>query len=92
MAARGPQNGRRGLKSALTLDYRVLRTTLQNRFFDPSTPSMRKGCDGEWWNNGMVENNDENSGPLTSLPVNLLKATDCIADRLCQQMNECPMG
>ena len=25
---------------------------LQNKFFDPSTPSMRKGRDGEWkkWN------------------------------------------
>ena len=26
------------------------------------------------------ENNDENSGPLTSLPVDRLKATDCNAD------------
>ena len=41
-----------------------------NKFFDPSTPSMRKGRDGEKkWNgkkNGM-ENNGENSGPLTSI-------------------------
>ena len=51
-------------------------------FFDPSTPSMRKGRDGEngkkmeW--NGM-ENNDEHSGPLTLLPVDRLTATDCNA-------------
>ena len=32
----------------------------------------------------MVENNDENSGPLTSLPVDRLKATDCNADHSCQ--------
>ena len=31
------------------------------------------------------ENNDENSGPLTSLPVDRLTATDCNADRLCQK-------
>ena len=41
-----------------------------NKFSDPSTPSMRKARDGE--ENGMVENNGENSGPLTSLPVNRL--------------------
>ena len=38
---------------------------------------MRKGRDGEWkkkMENGM-ENNDENSGPLTSLPVDRLTAT-----------------
>ena len=45
---------------------------------------MRKGRDGEWkkWNgkwkkNG--ENNGENSGPLTSLQVDRLTATDCNA-------------
>ena len=38
---------------------------------------MRKGRDGE---NGMEWNNDENSGPLTSLPVDRLTATDCNAD------------
>ena len=54
-----------------------------NKFFDPSTPSMRKGRDGE---NGMEkkENNGENSGPLSSLPVDRLTATDCNADRSCQ--------
>ena len=37
---------------------------------------MRKGRDGEWngkWNG----NNGENSGPLKSLPVDRLTATDC---------------
>ena len=33
IAARGPQNGSKQL--------------LLNKIFDPSTPSMRKGCDGE---------------------------------------------
>ena len=58
------------------------RQHLLNKFFDLSTPSMRKGCDGEYgmgkkWNG--MENNDENSGPLTSLPVERLTATDCNA-------------
>ena len=43
---------------------------------------MRKGRDGEKkmekMENGM-ENNDENSGSLTSLPVDRLTATDCNA-------------
>ena len=42
MAARGPQNGLRGLESCLPLDFCSL-----NKFFDPSTPSMRKVDDGE---------------------------------------------
>ena len=48
---------------------------------------MRKGRDGEKkMENGMekMENNGENSGPLTSLPVDRLTATDCNADRSCQ--------
>ena len=40
---------------------------------------MRKGRDGEWkmekWEK--KENNGENSGPLTSLPVDRLRETDC---------------
>ena len=38
---------------------------------------MRKGRDGEWkkWE----KNNGENSGPLTSLQVDRLTATDCNA-------------
>ena len=36
---------------------------------------MRKGRDGEW----KMENNGENSGPLTSLQVDRLTATNCNA-------------
>ena len=39
MAARGPQNGRRGLES---LGFFGFPSTF-TKFFDPSTPSMRKG-------------------------------------------------
>ena len=56
------------------------RQLLPNKFFDPSTPSMRKGRDRE--ENGMengMENNGENSVPLTLLPVDRLTATDCNA-------------
>ena len=56
-----------------------------DKFFDPSTPSMRKGRDGEW--NGKKKwkkNNGENSGPLSLLPVDRLTPTDCNADRSCQ--------
>ena len=42
------------------------RQLLQNKFFDPSTPSMRKGDDGEEKKREKKkkneENNDENSG------------------------------
>ena len=41
---------------------------------------MRKGRDGEWKKNGKwKKNNGENSGPLTSLQVDRLMATDCNA-------------
>ena len=47
---------------------------------------MRKGRDGE--NGGeMKENNGENSGPLTSLPVNRLTATDCNAPARAKTLN-----
>ena len=81
MAARGPQNGRRGLEMCPTLGFGRSRQLSLNRFFDPSTPSMRKGRDGELkMENGMEKkNNGENSGPLSSLPVDRLTATDCNA-------------
>ena len=51
-------------------------------FFDQSTPSMKKGREGEKkmekWKMEKI-NNGENSGPLTSLPVDRLTATDCNA-------------
>ena len=44
---------------------------------------MRKGRDGEWkkWKmeKKWKKNNGENSGPLTSLQVDRLTATDCYA-------------
>ena len=39
MAARGPQNGRRGLERGLPLGFGALSL---NKFFDPNAPSMRK--------------------------------------------------
>ena len=47
MAARGPQNGRRGLERCLLLDFTHSKQLLQNKFYDPSTPSMIKGRDGK---------------------------------------------
>ena len=65
---------------------------LLNKFFDPSTPSMRKGRDGEKkWKKWKMENNGENSGPLSSLPVDRLTATDCNGDCLCQKLQFCFM-
>ena len=56
---------------------------LLNRFFDPSTPCMRKGHNEE--KNG--EKNGENSGTLPSLPVDQLQ-------RLCQKQAQylCRVG
>ena len=47
MAAREPQNGRRGLERCHPLGFWHSKQLLLNKFFDPSTPSMRKGRDGE---------------------------------------------
>ena len=46
MAARGPQNGRRGLEKCLPLGFGRFKQLSLNKFFDPSTPSMKKGLDG----------------------------------------------
>ena len=55
MAARGPQNGRRGLERGLLL---------LNKSFDPSSPSMRKVDNGEKKDKKekRKENNDVYSG------------------------------
>ena len=50
MVARGPQNGQRGLEMGLTQVIGNFEPLSLNKFFDPSTPSMRKGRDRE---NGM---------------------------------------
>ena len=34
-------------KGVYPLIFRHSKQLLQNKFFDPSNPSMRKGCDGE---------------------------------------------
>ena len=47
ITARGPQNGRRGLERCLPLGFRHFLQLWQNKFFDLSTPSMRKVDDGE---------------------------------------------
>ena len=85
MATRGPQNGRRGLERGSTLGYWPFLATFA-KFFDPSTPSMRKGT----MENGKkkMENKGENRGPLTSLPVDRLTATDCKADSSYQKLNK----
>ena len=40
-------SGRRGLERGVPLGLLALQSNLQNKFFDLSTPAMRKGCDGE---------------------------------------------
>ena len=47
---------------------------------------MRKGGDGEngKWNGGKMEKNGENTGPLTSLPVDRLKGDRLQCQRSCQ--------
>ena len=58
----GAQNGQWGLERGVPQDFG--RQLSLNKFFDPSTPSMRKGCDGEVVEVEEVEKNSENSGPL----------------------------
>ena len=47
MAARGPQNGQWGLERGLPLGFGRSRQLSLNKFFDRSTPSMRKVDDGK---------------------------------------------
>ena len=77
MAARGPQNGQRGLESGLPLGF----WALPSSFFDLSTPSMRKVDDGE---KKEKENIGERSSPLTLLPVNRLNSDRRQRQRSCQ--------
>ena len=65
----------------------AIASVLFYRLVDPSTPSMRKGRNGEngkKMENGKMENNDENSGPLTSLPVDRLNGDRLQRRRSCQ--------
>ena len=61
MAARGPQNGRRGLERGLPIGFWALPSTFPNKFFDLSAPSMRKGNSGRKKEENK-EKTDENSG------------------------------
>ena len=47
MAARVPKNSDGVWKGMYPQVFGRSRQLLLNKFFDPSTPSMRKGCDGE---------------------------------------------
>ena len=42
----------------------------------------------EWNGKKLIKNNGLNSGPLSSLPVGCITATDCFADRSCQNKND----
>ena len=78
MAARGAQNGRQGLER----DVRS-RQLLLNNSFDPSTPPMRKGHDGEKWKKRM-ENNDVYSGHLRRCQLTARTMIDWNAAGSCQ--------
>ena len=54
MAARGPQNGQRGLERGLPLCFGHLLQLLLNKFFDLITPSMRKVDNGEKKENNVL--------------------------------------
>ena len=62
MAVRGTQNGQRGLESGPILYYWGSDQLSLNKFFDPSTSSMRKGYDREKKRKRKKENNGGNSG------------------------------
>ena len=58
---------------------------LLNKFFDPSTPSMREGCDGGEKNGGKKEERLMEIVATTSLPaVDRPNADRWNADRSCQ--------
>ena len=61
--------GRRGLGRGVPLGFWAPHQLLLNKFLDSSTPPFRKGSDGE---KRKKEKNNENSGSLTSLPVDRL--------------------
>ena len=56
MAARGPQNDGRVLERCLPLGFWRSKQLLLNKFFGPSTPSMRKVDNGEEKNGGETKN------------------------------------
>ena len=66
MAARRPLNGRHGLEMGANLCYWPFQPLSQNKFFDPSIPSMRKGRNGEEKNAEKKLKTNQNS-EITSL-------------------------
>ena len=88
MATRGPQMANGVWKMVYPKVFGRSRHLLPNKFFDQSIPSMRNVGDGEKQEEKKTrkEKNGEYSGPLTSLPVDRLTATDCNADRSCQKL------
>ena len=76
MAARGPQNGRRGLERGLTLGYWPFRATLA-KFLDPSIPSMRKGDDG-----GEKRENEKKKSMMKIVATNVVASRPPNGDRL----------
>ena len=69
-AARGLQNGRQGLEMCLSLGFLgILSNFHKINFFDPSTPSMRKGRDGEKKNGGKKRKRRMKIVATTSLPA-----------------------
>ena len=91
MAASGPKMADRVWKIVHLQVFGRSRHVLLNRFFDPSTPSMRKGDDrekkqGKKW--GKKKRKKRRfQWPLTSLPVDRLTTTDCNANRSCQLLS-----
>ena len=99
MAASGPKNGPQGLERGPTLVFgRLCQLLLIIKFFDPSTPSIRKGCaieeEKKWGPTAMPtahakrgkkrEKNGEKNSPLLLLAVNRLNGDRLQRQHSCQ--------
>ena len=84
MAARGPKNGQQGREKCLPQDFLTLQSTLANKVFDPSTPSMRKVDDGE---KETKEKEERENNVVYSCHLTSWLLTDWNADRSCQPAN-----
>ena len=87
MGARVPKNGQRGLDYPYVLGRSC--QLLLNKFFEPSTPSIRKVDDGGEKNRvkRKKENNSENSGHLHHCQLSPQTLTDRNADCSCQNFH-----
>ena len=77
MVARGPKNNRCGLKRGLLLDIWALMSTVANKFFDSSTPFMRKVDEGGEKGGREWKNNVGNSSHLHCYQSTTQTMTDC---------------